>query len=59
MDGGCWFVTIDGEGGLTWHDNQTGKLHAVFRLYREGWILEDLSYPGGQIIQGQIIRTNP
>ena len=57
MDGGRWFVILDGEGGLTWHDNQTGELQAVFRLYRESWVLEDLSYPGSKIIQGPRTRT--
>jgi hypothetical protein len=52
MDGGCWFVILDGEGGLTWNDNQTGKLQAVFRLYREAWVLEDLSASDSRIIQG-------
>ncbi|MCL2835101.1 MAG: hypothetical protein FWD78_18180, partial [Treponema sp.] len=35
VDGDRWFIVIDGEGCITWHDNQTGNLLAVFRLYDE------------------------
>ena len=57
MDGDRWFVILDGDGGLAWHDNQTGKLLAVFRLYGESWILEDISFPGGKIIKGPAIKA--
>jgi len=57
MDGGRWFVILDGEGGLTWHDNQTGELQAVFRLYKENWVLEDHSYPGRKITKGPRINA--
>ena len=40
IDGGRWFIVLDGEGTIAWHDNQTGKLLASFRLYPGGWILE-------------------
>ena len=35
-----WFVSLDGDGGITWHDNLTGRLLAVFRLKTNGWTLE-------------------
>jgi len=57
MDGGRWFVILDGEGGLTWHDNQTGELQAVFRLYEENWVLEDHTYPGRKITKGPRINA--
>ena len=57
MDGGRWFVILDREGGLTWHDNQTGELQAVFRLYSEEWVLEDLSFPDGKKIRGPRVRS--
>ena len=39
-DGSRWFVVLDGEGCIAWHDNHTGKLLAVFRLYTDSWVLE-------------------
>ena len=38
-DGGRWFVVLDGEGHINWHDNQTGELLASLRLYPERWVL--------------------
>ncbi|MCL2319882.1 MAG: WD40 repeat domain-containing protein [Treponema sp.] len=35
INGGRWFIVLDGEGGICWHDNRTGKLLAVFRLYQD------------------------
>ena len=40
LNGGRWFVVLDGEGCISWHDNQTGALLAHFRLYPESWVLE-------------------
>jgi len=51
-DGGARFVILDGEGGICWHDNRTGKLLAVFNLYRDHWILE----AGEKLIRGAVIR---
>jgi len=38
---GCdnFFLALDGEGSIAWHDNRTGKLLALFSLYREKWTL--------------------
>jgi hypothetical protein len=46
IDGGRFFVALDGEGTVSWHDNMTGKSLAVFRLYREFWTLEKTALPG-------------
>ena len=45
INGGRWFITLDGEGGITWHDNNTGKLQAVFRLHQDSWVLEKAAFP--------------
>ena len=39
VDGGDWFIVLDGEGGISWHNNQTGKLLAVLRFYPDSWVL--------------------
>jgi WD40 repeat protein len=53
IDGGRWFIVLDGEGGIAWHDNRTGQLQAVFRLYPEYWVLERTEQRGtGMIIRG-------
>ena len=51
-DGGRWFITLDGDGGITWHDNQTGGLLATFRLHPDRWVLER----GREIIGGPTVR---
>ena len=45
INGGRWFITLDGEGGITWHDNNTGRLQAVFRLHQDSWVLEKAALP--------------
>jgi len=36
ISGTRWFIVLDGEGGIAWHDNMTGKLLAVLRLSLQG-----------------------
>jgi len=55
INGGRWFIVLDGEGGLTWHDIPSGKLLAVFRLYPDLWVLES----GGKKVQGRIAKKPP
>jgi hypothetical protein len=45
------FVTLDSEGNIAWHDNQSGKLLALLRLYGEEWVLEK---PGGERLGGKL-----
>ena len=52
IDGNRWFITLDAEGGIAWHDNRTGELRAVFRLYPNLWVLES----GGETIWGKTVR---
>jgi len=54
IDGGRFFVALDGEGTVSWHDNMTGKSLAVFRLYRDFWTLEKTAFPGAdrEILRG-------
>jgi hypothetical protein len=60
ISAGSRFITLDGEGGVTWHDNQTGKLLAVFRLYPDSWVLEKVNplFParGREIIRGNTAK---
>jgi hypothetical protein len=34
-----FFISLDSEGGIAWHDNKTGKVLALFRLYADKWTL--------------------
>ena len=49
IDGGRWFIILDGDGGITWHDSRSGKLLAGFRLYQDYWVLER----NGQTVWGR------
>ncbi|MDR0707811.1 MAG: hypothetical protein LBF60_08045 [Treponema sp.] len=40
VDGGNFFVSVDTDGVISWHDPQTGLLSAQFRLYEDEWTLE-------------------
>ena len=52
VNGGRWFIVLDGDGGLSWHDNQTGRLMAAFRLEPDRWVLER----GREVISGRTLR---
>jgi hypothetical protein len=39
IDGGLFFIALDGDGNICWHDSQSGELLAIFRLYQNEWIL--------------------
>ena len=59
LDGGRHFIVLDGEGGLSWHDNNTGELLAVFRLYRDSWVMvrRALLTPETEIVRGRIVTN--
>jgi WD40 repeat protein len=61
IDGGRFFVVLDGEGAVSWHDNQTGASLAVFRLYQDLWILEKTTPqgPNTEITRGGVIIAPP
>jgi len=40
LSGGRSVVSLDSDGNLAWHDGQSGRLQAVFRLESEGWTLQ-------------------
>jgi len=51
---GCekFFLCIDSEGNLSWHDNKTGKILAVFKFYEDSWML----ITGEKEISGSFVR---
>ena len=53
IDGVRWFIILDGEGGISWHDNRTGKLLAVLRLFSDSWVLQS----NGKIISGRTAKN--
>ncbi|MDR0487500.1 MAG: WD40 repeat domain-containing protein [Treponema sp.] len=52
INGSRWFIVLDGEGCIAWHDNRTGKLLAVFKLSARSWNLET----DGEVIGGRTER---
>jgi outer membrane protein assembly factor BamB len=51
LNGGRWFIQLDTEGSISWHDPRTGKILAVFRLYGGEWVLDR----EGRTIRGKVI----
>jgi WD40 repeat protein len=51
---GCeeFFIVLDSEGNIAWHNNKTGKLLAVFKLYEDLWILKT----GTEEISGSLLK---
>jgi hypothetical protein len=47
VDGGPFFIAVDGDGNICWYDPPSGKLLAFFRLYETEWILQQ--YQGGSL----------
>jgi hypothetical protein len=52
LDGNRRFIVLDTEGNITWHDPETGKILARFRLYENEWILEK----EGSLIRGRLTK---
>ena len=50
--GGRFFISLDAEGNLCWHESRTGNLRAVFRLYRDEWTLQT----GEEIFPGPVVE---
>ena len=40
FEGGRNVVSLDRDGNLAWHDSQSGRLLAIFRLHPESWSLQ-------------------
>ena len=55
LDGGRWFILLDTEGNITWHDPGTGKILALLRLYENEWILETFGKEG-TFIRGRVTK---
>ena len=49
--GDLYFVMLDGEGGIYWHNPRTGEMLALFRLYEDEWTL---SIAGSGLLRGGI-----
>jgi hypothetical protein len=52
LDGNRRFILLDTEGNITWHDPETGKILATFRLYEDEWTLEK----EGTFIRGRLTK---
>jgi len=40
IEGERHIVSLDRDGNIAWHDNQSGRLRAIFRLHPDGWTLQ-------------------
>jgi hypothetical protein len=52
LDGTSFFIVIDGDGNVSWQDNETGKLLAVFSIQGDEWILRG----EGETLRGNVSR---
>ena len=46
-----FFISLDSEGNIAWHDNRTGRILAVFSLNGNRWTLS-----GSSIVSGEFLR---
>jgi outer membrane protein assembly factor BamB len=51
IEGSRYYIVLDTEGNIAWHDPESGALLALFRLYENEWILEK---PGASLIRGHL-----
>jgi hypothetical protein len=51
IGGDDFFITLDKDGTLCWHENRSGELAALFKVYDKEWILEKSS---GERIRGPL-----
>ncbi|MDR1219085.1 MAG: hypothetical protein LBK73_05680 [Treponema sp.] len=58
VDGGDFFVSVDTDGVISWHDPQTGLLLAQFRLYEDEWTLEQKTENASPIMRVKYDRFN-
>jgi hypothetical protein len=52
--GDRYFIVLDTEGGISWHDPRTGEILALFRLYEDEWTL---SIPGSGPLRGRVRQS--
>jgi hypothetical protein len=52
MGGTSCFIILDTDGNISWHDPESGKMLAAFRLYESEWSLGSLEFG---LIQGKVI----
>jgi WD40 repeat protein len=50
LGGDRWFVVLDADGNIAWHDPRTGKILALLKLYENEWVLES----GAKTVRGKI-----
>ncbi|GHV91490.1 hypothetical protein AGMMS50268_19930 [Spirochaetia bacterium] len=49
----AWFIAVDSNGDISWHDAGTGSILALFRLYENEWSLRS---KGGGTVWGRVSR---
>ena len=58
LNAGAFFISVDSDGNIVWHDPQTGNTLAMLRFYENNWILESIRSTASRplIISGSILR---
>jgi WD40 repeat protein len=54
INGGGYFVTIDADGNISWHANQTGELRALLQLYENTWVMEQYNRGTSTTLSGRL-----
>lgn len=52
--GGSFFITLDSEGTIAWHDPQTGKALALLRLFEDHWTLVSGTQVSATLVSGTL-----
>jgi hypothetical protein len=53
ISGGSFFIALDGDGNISWHQSQTGELLAILRIDANEWVLEKNQ---GRVLRGPVIK---
>ncbi|MDR2536978.1 MAG: WD40 repeat domain-containing protein [Treponema sp.] len=51
VDSDAYFVSVDADGSIAWHEPASGKLLALLRLYEDSWLLEKAD---GEVLRGSV-----
>ena len=50
LNAGNYFISVDTDGNIVWHNTETGNIHAIFRFDENNWVLESFRRAGSSDI---------